>query len=331
MNLLRIGVTVCAVSMGLLASGGCDGSNLVGSSDAPALADHPEKANARLPKVRRPTGPRARFRTYRTTGADGTKIVKTKWRGRKSGYTGNVWAWVPPQYHQPRYAKSAFPVLIALPGAEGYPGNYWAGGDFRLQESIAEWSRQGRTLPFIVVMPVLNPEKKYYDASDIPGQPKMGSWLTEDVPDFARANFRTYDGRAGWAYMGTSSGGFAALKSVLQYPERFTAAIANGPDVAPDSVMWQGHPKEKQANDPGWLARRLVARKGPDVYLAFELGDKEVAIPKVRQFIKDHTRGPVHSTLFWVPGKHSSHNYIKKMADSLHWISERMQGPVPAG
>ncbi|MFJ5800886.1 alpha/beta hydrolase [Streptomyces decoyicus] len=331
MKRLRVRAAVSVVALGLL-SGCGHGRDIVDASSVPRLrAHHAADALNGKPRAVVPRGPRSSFTPFRTTGDDGTQVVRTKWHGRKSGFTGDIWAWVPPEYHEPQYARSGFPVLIALPGAYGYPFNYWAGDAFALQERIAEWSRQGKTLPFVVVMPVLNPGRKYYDGSDIPGQPKMGTWLTEDVPDFARANFRTLDSRDGWAFMGSSSGGFAALKAVLKKPQKFKAAIVNGPDTRPDSPMWQGHPAEMRANDPRHLARHLTAHKGLPVYLAFELGSKEAAVPDVKRFIKDYTGGPVHSTLFEIPdGVHSGHTYIQRMADSLHWISEQMQGPVPS-
>ncbi|MGW7577755.1 alpha/beta hydrolase [Streptomyces sp. NPDC054765] len=331
MKCLRVSAAVNVVALGLLAGCGGGGRDIVDASSVPRLRAHAADALNGKPRVVEPRGPRSTFTPFRTTDANGTQVVTTKWHGRKSGFTGDIWAWVPPEYHQPQYAGSAFPVLIALPGAYGYPFNYWAGDTYGLEERMAEWSRQGKTLPFIVVMPVLNPGKRYYDGSDIPGQPKMGTWLTEDVPDFARANFRTYDSRDGWAFMGSSSGGFAALKAVLKESQKFKAAIVNGPDTAPDSPLWQGHPAEMRANDPRHLARRLAARKSLPVYLAFELGSKEVAVPDVKRFINDYTGGPVHSTLFEIPdGVHSGHTYIRRMADSLHWISEQMQGPVPS-
>ncbi|WP_411133853.1 alpha/beta hydrolase [Streptomyces sp. C10] len=330
MKCLRVRAAVSVVALGLLAGCG-DGRDFVDASSVPRLPAHAADALNGQPRVVPPRGPRSSFTTFRATGDDGTRVVKTKWHGRKSGFTGDIWAWVPPQYHQARYAKSGFPVLIALPGAYGHPFNYWAGEAFALEERIAEWSREGKTLPFIVVMPVLNPGRTYYDGSDIPGQPKMGTWLTEDVPDFARANFRTYDSRDGWAFMGSSSGGFAALKAVLKEPQKFKAAVVNGPDTAPDSPLWQGHPAEMRANDPRHLARQLAARNGPPVHLAFELGSREAAVPDVKRFIRDHTGGPVHTTLFEIPdGVHSGHTYIQRMADSLRWISAQMQGPVPS-
>ncbi|WP_053161137.1 alpha/beta hydrolase [Streptomyces caatingaensis] len=281
-----------------------------------------------------PTGPRADFRVANTV-QDGTKIGVVTLDGKKSGFKGKVWVWAPKQYDDPAYAKSGFPVLIALPGGNGYPVNYWMGTDLKLQSSIAQWSKEGRSLPFIVAMPVLNPDdKNYYDGSDIPGQPKMGTWLTEDVPDLIKANFRTLKQRDGWAFMGSSSGAFAGLKAVLQKPDRFKAVIASGPDIVPDSPLWAGHAAEKAANNPQVLAKRLIDGKGPDVYLAFQVGTKErTSMRNTREFISTYGNGgPVHTMLREIPdGEHNARTYVPSMGmGPIQWISEHMTGPTPS-
>ncbi|WP_406061076.1 esterase family protein [Streptomyces sp. NBC_01077] len=282
-----------------------------------------------------PSGPRARF-TVAGAVDDGTSVGVTTVTGRKSGFTGKVWVWAPPQYFDPAYAHSGFPVLVALPGGHGYPVNYWKGTGLGLASGISRWSREGKSLPFIVVMPVLNPNAdRYYDGSDIPGQPRMGTWVAEDVPDFVRANFRTFASRDGWAFMGSSSGGFVGLKSVLQHPDRFKAVIASGPDTVPDSPLWRGHEAERRANDPGRLAAALARRPDVprnDVYLAFQLGSRETGIgPKVRRFIRTYTKGPVKSRLQVIPdGGHNARSYMRGLeAGSIEWISRQLQPPVP--
>ncbi|WP_433546235.1 alpha/beta hydrolase [Streptomyces sp. CA-294286] len=280
-----------------------------------------------------PTGPRADFSVFRTLD-DGTKVAQTTLTGTKSGFTGKVWVWAPKQYFEPRYADSGFPVLIALPGSYGFESNYWTKPTNRFLDTVARMADEGTSLPFLVVMPVLNPEKRYYDGSDIPGRPKMGTWMTQDVPDFVRANFRTFDSRDGWAFMGASSGGFVALKSVLKHPNRFKAAISSGPDIVPDSPLWKGHPREKLANNPRKLAGDLLTRKdAPDVYLAFQVGSTETLIPRVNRFIKEYGKGPIKTRLEVVPdGVHNPATYVRGMeAGSLSWLSSHLKAPVPAG
>ncbi|MEU1826849.1 hypothetical protein ABZ502_31030, partial [Streptomyces abikoensis] len=141
-------------------------------------------------KVLMPTGPAADFKNARTLD-DGTHVSLVTLEGKKSGFKGKVWVWAPKEYtDDPKYAKSGFPVMIALPGGPGYGTNYWWAG-FNFQENMAKWYKEGKVKPFLLAMPVLNPGPDdkgiYWDGSDIPGQPKMGTWLTEDVPDLMRA------------------------------------------------------------------------------------------------------------------------------------------------
>ncbi|MFE9554267.1 alpha/beta hydrolase [Streptomyces sp. NPDC006703] len=303
------------------------------ASQAPQKNDPASAKNGAAAQTLLPTGPKAEF-TTQSTLADGTKIGVTTLQGAKSGFTGKVWVWAPKQYFEDKYKNSGFPVLIALPGGNGYPKNYWMGTDLKLQSSISEWSKTGKSLPFIVVMPVLNPDaKRYYDGSDIPGQPKMGTWMTDDVPDFVQANFRTFKSRDGWAFMGSSSGGFVGLKSVLKRPDRFKAVIASGPDIVPDSPLWAGHEAEKQANNPEKLAQDLITANGPEVALAFQVGTKEsTVVPNVQKFIATYGKGPIKTRLQLIEGgTHNAHTYVKGMGEgTMEWISKQMLAPVPS-
>ncbi|MGW0396234.1 alpha/beta hydrolase [Streptomyces sp. NPDC003002] len=303
-----------------------------GSGQAGGAAQQPAGS-----KMLMPTGPAAEFKNSMTL-PDGTHVAVTTLDGKKSGFKGKVWVWAPKEYDDPKFAKSGFPVMIALPGGAGFPNNYWMGTDLGLQTSIGKWYAEGKSKPFILAMPVLNPEPDdkgiYWDGSDIPGQPKMGTWLTEDVPDLVRANFRTVKSRDGWAFMGSSTGGFAGLKAVLKHPDKFKAVIASGPDIVPDSPLWKGHDKEKADNNPEVLAKQLIDRKGPDVYLAFQVGDSEnnkKTLPDVQKFIATYgNKGPVHTELRVIKGgQHNAKTYVPNMGEGpIQFISKVMEGPV---
>ncbi|MEV8534537.1 alpha/beta hydrolase-fold protein [Streptomyces sp. NPDC051211] len=284
------------------------------------------------PGTRLPTGPAAKFvRAARLP--DGTEIGKTTLKGAKSGFTGDVWVWVPKEYDDPAYARSAFPVLISLPGGRGYPNNYWGTGPgLGLQQAVTDGAEAGRSLPFILVMPVINADtKNHFDGSDIPGQPRMGTWMADDVPDFVKANFRTFTARDGWAFMGSSSGGFGALKHVLKHPDRFKAVIASGVDIVPDSPLWKGNRAAMDANNPEKLARKLIEAKGPDVYVNFQIGTKESGRDQAEKFMREYGRGPVHTRLQVIQdGEHNGKSYVRGMREgSLEWISKVLLAPTP--
>ncbi|MBT2470417.1 hypothetical protein J7E97_21710 [Streptomyces sp. ISL-66] len=309
------------------------GTPPAGSAGGGAGTDAKPPANS---KMSMPTGPQADFKNSMTL-PDGTHVAVTTLDGKKSGFKGKVWVWAPKEYNDPKFAKSGFPVMIALPGGAGYPNNYWMGTDLGLQSSIGKWYSEGKSKPFILAMPVLNPgpddKGVYWDGSDIPDQPKMGTWLTDDVPDLMRANFRTVKSRDGWAYMGSSTGGFASLKSVLKYPEKFKAAICSGPDIVPDSSLWKGHDKERAENNPELLAKELIDKKGPDVYLAFQVGTNESnknTLPNVQKFIATYGKGPIHTELKIIQGgQHNAKTYVPNMGEGpIQFISKVMEGPV---
>ncbi|MEU3406660.1 alpha/beta hydrolase-fold protein [Streptomyces sp. NPDC006670] len=302
-----------------------------GGSGKKTASPSPSPTPTGDPDVQLPAGPRSEFKQT-TKLDDGTVIAKTRLAGAKSGFEGDVWVWAPKEYDDPKYAKSAFPVLIALPGGNGFPANYWSDRSLGLQKAISEGVQAGTSLPFVVIMPVLNPDNKYYyDGADIPGQPKMGTWIAEDVPDFVRKNFRTYKSRDGWAFMGSSSGAFVGMKTVLQYPDRFKAVIASGGEIVPDSPLWKGHQAEMDANNPEKLADRLIKAGGPDVYINFQVGTKESGKDRMAKFVQEYGKGPVKTTIRDIQnGEHNGWHYVRGMKEgSLEWISKVLKGPKP--
>ncbi|GAA3077686.1 hypothetical protein GCM10020000_74140 [Streptomyces olivoverticillatus] len=319
------------VSFGQDQAAAAGGGQAGGQSGAQPGAGKPTEDS----KVLMPTGPAAEFKNADTLG-DGTHIGVTTLEGKKSGFTGKVWVWAPKAYNDPKFKNSGFPVLIALPGGPGFPDNYWMGTNLKLQSSITKWYNEGKSKPFLLAMPVLNPKNNgtYWDGSDIPGQPKMGTWLTDDVPDLMKANFRTIKSRDGWAFMGSSSGGFAGMKAVLKHPDRFKAAIASGPDIVPDSPLWKGHKQEMDANNPELLAQDLITKGGPEVYIAFQYGTREdpITINGVKKFVATYGKGPVHTNVKVIEGgKHDAYTYVPSMGQGpIEWISEQLEGPTPA-
>ncbi|WP_264201918.1 alpha/beta hydrolase [Streptomyces antimicrobicus] len=325
-----------AVAFVLAATAGAYKLGVFSDIGDPASFGHVKEAAAGAaesrPGVLMPTGPRAEFvRTSRLP--DGTQVARTTLKGAKSGFTGDVWVWAPKEYYDKRYERSAFPVLISLPGGRGYPTNYWGTGPgLGLQQAVTDGAKAGRSLPFVLVMPVINADTKHhFDGSDIPGQPRMGTWMAEDVPDFVRANFRTFSSRDGWAFMGSSSGGFGALKHVLKHPDRFKAVIASGVDIVPDSPLWKGNTRAMDENNPEKLAEKLIAAGGPDVWINFQIGTAESGRDKAEKFMRDYTRGPVHTRLQVIQdGEHNGKSYVRGMREgSLEWISKVLLPPTP--
>ncbi|MDJ0340883.1 alpha/beta hydrolase-fold protein [Streptomyces sp. H10-C2] len=285
-----------------------------------------ESPGASSSKVLMPTGPKSELKLARSTQAG--PIMVTSVRGAKSGVTGKVWVWLPPEYSDPKYATYGFPVVMMYAGGQSNGYNTWTDHQLPIQEADVQLSKQGKAHPFIMIMPVQNlnsHENKALDCSDIPGQPKMGTWMARDVPDFVRANFRTLRSRDGWGVMGASTGGFCSAKLVLQYPDVFKAAVPMDGYFDPDSLLWKGHEADRLANSPNTLARKGKA----DVSILATAGNGE---PYETNLVKTWLKkivAPVKAEYYELPGgRHLTSDFKKLIPRTLTWFTSKLAGPT---
>ncbi|MCO6009644.1 esterase family protein [Actinoallomurus purpureus] len=273
-----------------------------------------------------PTGPRAHFTVARRTSAG--PILLTRLTGARSGVTGKVWVWLPPQYDEPGYARTGFPVIILHTGGTGAGYNYWADPSvLPTQADDVNLARAGRAHPFIMVMPVLQLwARQDTECSDIPGRAKMGTWLGQDVPAFVRANFRTLRSRDGWGAAGASSGAFCAVKLAVEHPDEFKAAVSWGGYFSPETdLRWSV--KGRRANSPDLILKRTR----PDIRLLLLAG----GAPRFRADVDRMTaltrliRRPTLATTYVQPGGgHYTEDLKKLVPRILEFLTANLRGPV---
>lgn len=283
-------------------------------------------AQGHAPSVAMPTGPPARFTVARRTSAG--PILLTRLKGARSGVTGKVWVWLPPQYNDPRYARTGFPVVILHTGGSGAGYNYWANpAVLPTQKDDVDLVKVGKAYPFIMVMPVLQMSARQdTECSDIPGQPKMGTWLGEDVPAFIRANFRTLTSRDGWGTAGASSGAFCAVKLAVEHPGGFKAVASWGGYFSPETdLRWSA--AGRRANSPDLI----IGRTRPDLRLLL----LAPGAPRFRGDVQQMTalmglvRPPTVVTSYIQPnGGHYTTDLKKLVPRILEFLTQNMQGPV---
>ncbi|MFD4396110.1 alpha/beta hydrolase [Kitasatospora sp. NPDC058397] len=305
---------------GTAATGGSPGAG-GGGTPAPTTAE-PAAATG---KVLMPTGPAANLSKARDTSAG--PIMMTTVTGAKSGVSGKVWVWLPPEYNDPKFAKTGFPVLTLFAGGQSNGYNTWTDNQLPIQEENEQLVKAGKSHPFIMIMPVQNfnsDEHNALDCSDIPGQPKMGTWMSQDLPDFVRANFRTVKGRDGWGVMGASTGGFCSAKLALQHPDVYKAAVPIDGYYVPDSGLWKGHDAERQANNPDVL----VAQGKADVKMLVTAGGANPYETKLVKGWVAKAAPPVSLEYYEQPGgKHLTSDFKKMIPDTLQWLTKNLAGP----
>jgi enterochelin esterase-like enzyme len=278
--------------------------------------------------VSMPTGPTARFRVARRTSAG--PVLLTWLKGVRSGVTGKVWVWLPPQYNDPQYARTGFPVITLYTGGSGAGYNYWSDPKIvPTQEDDVRLVKEGRAYPFIMVMPILQLSvREDTECSDIPGHPKIGTWMAEDVPAFIRANFRTLTSRNGWGTAGASSGAFCAVKMAADQPGTYKAAVSWGGYFAPETdLSWAE--TGRLANSPGLTLQRTR----PDIRLLLLAGGN----PRIHADVEQMTtlmkviRPPTVATSYVQPnGLHRTQDIRPLVPRILEFLAKNMEGPTPA-
>ncbi|MEU9048261.1 MULTISPECIES: alpha/beta hydrolase-fold protein [unclassified Kitasatospora] len=326
------GITALALCSALAA---CSGGGKqaadprAGDNAAAGTPSTPSAAASSTPpkdsKVMMPTGPATDLKKARDTKAG--PIMMTTLAGKKSGVSAQVWVWLPPQYSDPGYAKFGFPVLTLYAGGQSNGYNTWTDNQLPIQEIDAQLVQEQKAHPFIMIMPVQNltaDEHRSLDCSDIPGQPKMGTWLSQDIPDFVRANFRTLKGPDSWGLMGASSGADCSAKLALQHPDLYKAAVPIDGDFKADSLLWKGHEAEQVANGPDKL---IATSKAAVKMLATAGGGTPYEVNLVKAWVAKAVP-PTTVEYYEQPGgNHKTTDFEKLVPMSLEWLTKNLTGP----
>ncbi|MGV9263735.1 alpha/beta hydrolase [Kitasatospora sp. NPDC003701] len=310
---------------GAKGAGTASGTAAPGTPTATGGTTTPPATSNPSGKVLMPTGPAASFTKARDTAAG--QILMTTLNGPKSGVSGKVWVWLPPEYNDPKFARTGFPVLTLYAGGQSAGYNTWTDNQLPIQEIDADLAKAGKAHPFIMIMPVQNldsNEAKALECADIPGQPRIGTWMAEDIPDFVRANYRTVKGRDGWGLMGASTGAFCSAKLALQHPDKFKAAVPIDGYFNPDSPLWKGHEAERQANSP----ELMVAQGKSDVKLLATAGGANAFEMKLVKAWVAKAAPPLSVEYYeQAGGKHLTSDFKKMIPDTLQWLTKNLAGP----
>ena len=139
--------------------------------------------------------------------------------------------WLPPQYHDPAYANTRFPVVMLFPGYPGSAAGWFSvlGGGQVLGQMLA----QQKATPFVLVAVNVNQNGQNLNCSNIPGGPQMATYIAQDVRTMIEANFHVSDRRTGWGLMGFSDGGLCAGKLLLGSTRSTSARRRRWPGTPP--------------------------------------------------------------------------------------------------
>ncbi|WP_055588205.1 alpha/beta hydrolase [Streptacidiphilus griseoplanus] len=287
-------------------------SDLLGTSSGKAVFTGPGGGAAAGPP-----GPAPTF----TRQADG--VLLTRARGPQSGLSGRILVWTPPEYDQPAYRTTGFPVVMLLHGIPGSPQTWFTAGE--MPQAVEGLLTQRRVRPFLLVAPVIDPGRVNTDCSDV-GATRTATWLARDVPAIVGRSFRTLSGARGRALLGLSTGGFCAVKLPLQFPSVFATGAAMSPDPLDGDPAALPSAALRSANSP----QQLVRRSHPPValLLATTLQDRTSRPADLARF-RQGARPPTRvSTLVLDTGGHNFGTWKRMYRTVLPWLSSHLaHGP----
>ena len=270
-----------------------------------------------------------RRRVLPLTGGSASDIgryERTTLRGAQSGISQTVMTWLPPQYHDRRYAKTLFPVVMVLGGADVHIP--FVVDRLNFATTASEEIRSSRVAPFVAVFPEINVALPVEtECTDYPGGPQAFTWLNQDVRNWATSTLRvTSDGRR-WSVMGWSTGGYCAALLHLREPRRFGAAASvegyftPGPDPSTGNLgqLLKKYPTLAHESSPTWL---LENRPPARVHLLVMSSNTDPqSYPQALQFLRRMQNVSGVQPYLVKDAGHSLDAYQAVLAPILSWMA----------
>jgi enterochelin esterase-like enzyme len=200
-----------------------------------------------------------------TASAESGSLRWVDMPGKLSGYNRKALVYLPPQYNQPRYAHTRFPVVELFHGSPGIPLAWETALHIdQIANALVSEHLMG---PMVLVMPSINGAGNDYQ--DCVNSPTANdeTYLVKDIRADVLARYRVSADPAEWGLGGYSSGGYCAANLALRDPATFgAAAVINGYFRATDgpaAQALQNNPALEYANSPLYQAERLSPGTSP--------------------------------------------------------------------
>ncbi|MFN2560608.1 MAG: alpha/beta hydrolase-fold protein [Jatrophihabitans sp.] len=293
-------------------------SDLFGSGGSGALARS---------HVRTQATPRAGVLTSNDTGfaARGQwplrgRLVSITVSGRVSQLRAVAFVYLPPQYFQPRYAKTSFPAIELLTGY-GHPVSQLAGRG-AAPDVLLRLIRRGAVPPAVLVITSAAPGVgRDTECVDVPAGPQAATFLGVDIPLAISHTYRV--ATVGWGIGGIGEGGYCAAKlAMLQSDVFYSGASIAGYytplRTAATGDLWAGSAVQRRLDDLTWRLRhlpappaRLLVLQSPGV--TSDQAFAALARPPMQVIVQDTAQ----------PGDPARND----LPAALSWLSRHLPGP----
>jgi len=265
-------------------------------------------------------------------------LVAVSLVGRRSHITRPGLVWLPPQYREPAYASTRFPVVELIPGTPGQPQDWIA--HLHVDRVLAALTAAGRIGPMVVVLapsnpPLLFPRRRTGHGQECTNKGVRGAqdstFMGVDVPADIAGALRVYPPGPRWAVGGYSSGGYCAADLTLKHPGTYGAVADLDGYLSPleDGNLWH------VIFNKDWTAIRaydvraelaLDRRRLPPFYLAAGVGNVEDL--RDLRVLQSLLRARTAVTTVLTPGGHHYPVWAAELPTTLTWIWDHIGRPA---
>ncbi|QKW07271.1 esterase [Streptomyces sp. NA04227] len=256
------------------------------------------------------------------------RLEKVEVTGHKSRIASSAYVYLPPEYFQSAHRERRFPAVTVL---TGYPGTTEALiNGLKYPQTAHEQVREKRMRPMILVMlrPTLAPPRDT-ECVDVPRGPQTETFLAKDLPEAVAGHYRV-TGKRGWGVIGSSTGGYCALKLAAHHPEVYRAGAGLSPHYkAPiDSTtgdLFQGDKALEQRADLFWFLRHTPPPRTSLLVSSSKHGeDNYQDTKKFIDLVK--SRPPTRiSSVILTKGGHNFNTWRREIPAAMVWLSERIE------
>jgi S-formylglutathione hydrolase FrmB len=282
-------------------------ASLLGGTAA-AAAEAPSEANAAVPVAVTPSA------------IGGGQVVTYTVVGKASKLTMPVYAYLPAQYKTE--PTTSFPVIEAL---HGYPGSplQWI-KKLGVAKILDAEIRAGRMAPTIVLFPYQTPDPLLdTECTNLVNGPQTETFLTVDVPAFAKAHLRE---RPGWGLTGFSAGAYCASDLLLRHPGEYVAGASLSGYADPGIAVGNG--TEHTTYNMVWRLGHLPI---PAVALYLACAKTDINALRGTEAVAKLVHAPMSVTTAYVNGGgHNVGTWKAMEAPSFDWLSSWLPRPVQA-
>jgi enterochelin esterase-like enzyme len=268
----------------------------------------------------------------RNAAAINGEVLQIAINGQRSGIAVvRDYLYLPPQYFQRAYAKARFPVVLAL---TGYPNEPWSiVKRLALPATAARLVAAKRIKPAIYLMMNVSPAlPRDTECTNVPAGPQVLSFFSTDVPLAMEQAFRVQTGRAGWATLGYSTGGYCATKLAMLDSGQYSAAVSmagyyNAIQDQTTGDLYGGSTAYQNENDLFWRLTHLPAPPVSVLVTSSRVGER--SLPGTLAFLR-LIRPPMRGYSLIVPqGGHNYGTWNRELPQSLEWLNRRLTPAVP--